>query len=154
MRFHTCLIFRIEWNRRPVLPNLWNDGNVVAAQRSLDRFAAIASRPPRTRFSRRVNNVCLQFNILLKSHLSTRGELVVTTGAEYQNYVGLKVAGRTQSTVRRTILPSTGPSTCTCTSSSSAQPTGPPTRNPITVSLADRGNAALLSIAVSIVGDQ
>ncbi|CAI2347521.1 unnamed protein product [Caenorhabditis sp. 36 PRJEB53466] len=96
------------------------------------------------------------FNILLKSHLSTRGELVVTTGAEYQNYVGLKVAGRTQSTVKRTILPSTSsaPSTSTSTSSSSAQPTGPPTRNPITVSLADGGNAALLSIAASIVGDQ
>ncbi|CAI2350052.1 unnamed protein product [Caenorhabditis sp. 36 PRJEB53466] len=48
------------------------------------------------------NNVCLQFNILLKSHRSTRGVLVVTTGAEYQYYVGLKVAGRTQSTVKRT----------------------------------------------------
>lgn len=73
------------------------------------------------------------FHILVKSSHSTRGELVVTTGQEYENYVGLK-------SVTRASLNSIS-SQRASNAGETAQPS---------VLCAGSGNAALLTIAAAI----
>lgn len=100
-----------------------------------------------------------QFNILVKSGKSERGELVVIAENEFTNYVGLKPSqtntnrfpsiGRPvqqqQRFVRRVVLAPSAPST----SAASAPST---TRPPLAVSSENGGNAALMTLAAALSG--
>uniref|UniRef100_A0A8R1IAF6 C2H2-type domain-containing protein n=1 Tax=Caenorhabditis japonica TaxID=281687 RepID=A0A8R1IAF6_CAEJA len=83
------------------------------------------------------------FNMLVKSVHSQRGELVITTGLEYENYVGLKTRPVPMS--QPLVKPATSRTRVPSTSSSSSD-----TVPLSSISLADGGNAALLSIAAGI----